>query len=219
MVTGPDQNESSSLSIPRVNLLEKNPLYLGTKIEISAEQLAANKWLEMVGLTHAVGKERGVVTSSFSGKLITSKVFTGSEESIIRPSLPHGLKSLWPFTKYIALVHTHPMPDTLNHLQTTLISDQDIRAFRESSFEVMVMVDRGGAHILLHTPMADLEKPLPKFSLSNAALDKTAKGENTSQEARKELANLLYPYGIRYYYSPALEAVNGHVQFTDVRTS
>lgn len=217
MLTGPDQKEQFQ-TIQRINLAEKGPFHLESRIELPGGQLGVNSWPEMIEQTQAEDRERGVVVSSFFGKFRTSPIFKGDEPSITSPVLPHGVSSLWPFAKYITHVHSHPMPEALSHLQTTIVSDTDIRNFRNSSVKAMIIIDRGGAHLLLHDYFADFEKELPQFNLSHSALNKIKDKGNTVMDAMKELARILNPYGIRYYYSPTLEPKNEHLQFTDVIT-
>lgn len=208
----------------RISLLQPEQLYLPNEIAIPAPQLGAELWSEMISLTQADGRERATVISKARGGLMMGKIFVGVAESqssvskVTVPFLPHGIKSLLPGVKDLTYVHSHPKPAILDHIKTTLFSDGDIRSYDNSTYPAMVMIDTGGVHVLLRTSSIGKDLPLPNYNLHEAALNKAKQGDNTVIEAMAELALILQPHGIRYYYSPSFEpSPSGEILLKDVR--
>ena len=193
---------------------ENRGSFLGVSIHVPSEMLGTNMWNEMVQKTQATGREFGVIVSSNGKSTLTSKIFEGLGErynydgngkhppSFSPPFLPHGLKSLSPRVRDIVLVHTHPIPAEIDHLPTTAMSATDILAYANSTYNALVMIDKGGVHMLTgRDPYRAIEDINAKKIVADAF--KISKGNNnTIAEVRTEMAKLLLPFGIRYYFSP-----------------
>ncbi len=212
MMQSSPESEGPTSPARRINLLDFEQSILPPEIIIPGAQIGAADWPGMISQTGKDGKERALVVSSNAGKLMTSRIFVGRAETKITPAnihppfLPHGIKSLLPGLKDIAYVHTHPKPPELDHIQTTIFSEGDIRAYYDSLYPAMVMIDKGGVHILLRTFSADEERELPNYNLDKAAFREAGKGNFTAIEVIQELSKIIYPYGLRYYYSSTLES-------------
>lgn len=175
-------------------------------LSIEGKLIGSDNWQEMLKLTDQDGRESGVITSTWGKRILTSSIFRGQRiasvdqkpvDCIVPPELPHGLKSLLPQVKNFAFVHSHPKPKELEHLRTTLPSDQDIQSFINLAYKVLVMVDRGGIHMITGDPLLYNESP---NNLATQALAKTAQSQNTVSEAMEFLAHSLRLYGLKYFY-------------------
>jgi hypothetical protein len=193
---------------------EQRGPFLGASIHVSSEMLGINMWDEMIQRTQTTGKEFGVIVSSNGKSTLTSKIFEGFGESynydeigkhppsFSPPFLPHGLKSLYPRVKDEVLVHTHPIPTEIDHLPTTAMSAEDILAYANSTYNAVVMIDKGGVHMLTgRGPYHEIEK-LHVNTIISDAFKVSKSNTNTIAEVRIEIAKALVPYGIRYYFSP-----------------
>lgn len=178
---------------------------VGNKINVDAELIASQKWHEMVDLTQKDELERGIVVSWNGKKISTSKVILGSKGSFSPPLLPHGLRSLLPTTHDLVYIHTHYMPQEINHVKTTTVSDKDINSFINLPCKAMVMIDKGGVHMLTRKPYnfnaSESEEPI---NIVDEAIKKAKSGGNTAMDVIREVAISLEPLGIKYYYSESL---------------
>lgn len=187
---------------------------------IDGAVIAAGKWQQMVDLTQQDFKERGVVVSRNNRKLYTSRIFEGTGEqseyddktlkvkrgsgSFTPPILAHGIRSLHPGMKDLVLVHSHPMPTELDHLKTTPLSDTDIHAFINSNYKGLVMVDRGGAHLLVRTHDSYTDGELLKQKIVHEAIRSVNSENGSVMDVLKILSGKLTPYGLCYLYTPEL---------------
>jgi hypothetical protein len=186
---------------------------------VNADSVAAGKWPEMLAETQKDLRERGVVVSRSGDKIITSKIFTGVAEGeiserhrahITMPILSQGLRSLLPKTKDITFVHTHSMPPQLNHLQTTIVSDADILSFIRSELNGLVVVDRGGAHLLVRTRETYGQKPSWRENTVNEIIAKSIKAQGSVMNAMTAVANELQKSGLGYYFSPTSQSTSSN---------
>lgn len=194
--------------------IEQRGFSLGNSIHVPSEMLGTNLWEEMIQKTQATGREFGTVVSAHDTNIHTSKIFEGLGESydydgngknspsFSPPFLPHGLRSLHPRMKDLVLVHTHPIPNDVAHLPTTAMSATDIIAYANSTYNALVMIDKGGVHILTgRDPYREIGEA-DAHRIEAGALRVSEKNTNTIAEVRKEIAKKLVPFGIRYYFSP-----------------
>ncbi len=176
-------------------------------LKFEPQILAQDKWQEMIENTQADGNERGIVISWDGKKLLESKVFSGTEAGIVSPGLPHGLKTLSPFINELVNIHTHPLPQDLK-VPTTIFSDLDINALLKRSLKALVVLDKGGVHMLSRTPyssyFSDPEQGDKPVRISNEVIGIAENNTGLIAEARLEMAKRLKPLGINYYYSPDL---------------
>ena len=152
--------------------------------------------------------ERGLVTSSWGKSVLTSKVYSGlttkssdqnqPDKHITIPLFPHGLKSLHPGVKELCFVHTHFKPKELDHLSTTLLTDDDIESFARSVLKTLIMIDQGGIHMLIRQHQNTYE--LPKATALNA-LHTTRQNANSVHEVMELTAKELLNYHIGYYFN------------------
>lgn len=191
---------------------------LDETINIDIDLIAAQKWQEMLDLTQSDGKERSLVVSSDGKRLHTSKIFLGSRNTSGYPLLPHGLKSALPTTKDIVYIHTHYMPPELDHVKTTTVSDTDISNFLNLPGKAMVVIDRGGVHMLARQPYtANLRKDKIPGNIAENALKQAKKSSNTAQETMTIIAQKLMSFGIRYYFSENKNPSSANqIRLTDV---
>jgi len=178
---------------------------VGEIINVDAELVAGQEWHEMLDLTQKDELERGVVVSWNGKSISTSKIITGSKDSFSPPFLPHGFRSLLPATRNLVYIHTHFMPPKLDHVKTTAVSDKDINSFINLSCKAMLMIDRGGVHMLTRK-INDftIDKSEVPIKVVDEALGKAKSGGNTSIDLVREIATSLAPLGVKYYYSQSL---------------
>lgn len=208
------------ISEDRLKSLSESEWGLGRNLRIQGSILAQDKWQEMLDASQKDGLERGL-TVAFDGKnIFTSKVATGTRDSILPEFSPRGIRSVFSRKeKNLVSLHTHPMPPELDHIQTVPVSDKDVNLFINSVFKTVVTIDRGGIHMLAKTPysaVSNLQEE-PTHEIAEKALKIASQKGNTAMEVMQEMAKKLRPLGIRYYYSPKLNAdADGFVELTDV---
>ncbi len=225
------EGKEAALAPPRIEDFSTKRIEIFGKgsLLVDKEVVAADKWPGMVAATQLDFRERGIVVSRRSnGKLMTSKVFEGLGErfdydnrarkipsSFSLPLLPHGARSLLPKIKDIVVVHSHPMPPEVDHLQTTAISDVDIHSFINADYNALVMVDRGGAHLLVRVGhlLGDI---LPaERNIVEETIEAVSQERGGARDVIKSLATQLPSYGLGYFYTPTLspDPKEGYVKF------
>lgn len=200
-------------------------------IFVNPEVIAADAWESLVAATQSDGIERGLVIAKRRDKIIRSKEIEGLGEqpsdedpsktipaSFPLPALPFGVKSLLPTIKELVVIHTHPMPPDLDHLRTTPISDRDIRAFTRTRYVAMVMLDRGGAHLLARTSsfFPDDERLLTSDIVDTATKEVIAESGG-SMDVMTKVARRIANYGLGYFYTPDLSQQGAGVEFRNLR--
>ena len=203
------KTENHSFTISKNNLSPSKEWGLGDTLNIEADIIAVDRWQEMLDSTQNDGLERGLVVSWNGKRLFTSGIAVGEKGSFAPPTLPHGLRSLVPSTREIVYVHTHVMPPELDHVQTTPVSDLDINCFANISYNAMVMIDRGGVHMLTRKPYT-INKKGQSTNFASDTLKKAKANGNTVVDVLKDIARSLEPLGIKYYYSPSLVPFSGN---------
>jgi hypothetical protein len=211
---------------------EQKGYLLPSFVRIPSDQLAQPYWEEMLQRTHTSKREYGLIVSYNGQKLLTSRIFAGLGEqhcydsnnkyppSFRPPFLPHGLKSLDPRIEDIALVHTHPTSDDINHLPTTVISEADILAYAQNSYNALVMIDKGGVHMLTGKDPFQIIDTRMAEKIVDDAFRLARSNSNTVFEVRGEIAKALQHFGIRYYFSSnKTPTEDGYLIFEDSSTS
>ncbi|GIW61747.1 MAG: hypothetical protein KatS3mg089_0599 [Patescibacteria group bacterium] len=167
----------------------------------------------MLQQTHTSGREHGLMVSYDGQKLLTSRIFAGLGEqhcygnntkhppSFRLPFLPHGFKSLDPRIRNLALIHTHPTSDDINHLPTTVISEADILAYAQNSYNALVMIDKGGVHMLTGKDPLQIIDARIAHKIVEDAFKIVRSNSNTVVQLREVIAKSLKHFGIRYYFS------------------
>lgn len=197
---------------------EQNGFGLNSEILVPKDQLGANKWPEIIRRTKETGNEHGIVISYNGRNLLTSNVSEGSKDNFIPPLLPHGIKSLLPRVKNIALIHSHNIPPSIEHLPTTYLSNGDIATHINNTYNATVMIDRGGVHVLLGRNPFLNPNQVNCAEIVNSAIKIAKSNSGLVAEVRKEIGKELSHIGTSYYYSPDLEpSANGFIHLTDVR--
>lgn len=132
------------------------------------------------------------------------------------PFLPHGFKSLDPCIKNLAPIHTHPISEDLGHLQTTVISAADILAYTQNAYNALVMIDKGGVHMLTgKDPLQILDARIVQ-KIVDYSFNTASSNSNTVAQVRGEIAKALHLFGIRYYFSSdKTPSEDGYIIFED----
>ncbi len=218
MVSNPEFAELPS-DVQKVDLLNPESGYFGSEIDIPKDQLGADLWPKMVELTQEDGRERAARIRVKFGKPSAGKITQGVKESGSSGSvIPEESRIFDLFSRDIVFVHSHPKPEQIKHLQTTLFSNNDIRSFLNSSYKGLVMIDEGGVHLLLGEDIELAQKPPEDFDFEGEALERANQGNKTIAEAKKAMAARLRQHGVRYYYSPSLTPTpEGYVRLKDAR--
>ena len=130
------------------------------------------------------------------------------------PMFPFGImKGLSTRVREDVVIHTHPMPPEVAHVKTSIISDKDIRAFVGSKYSGMVMLDRGGAHLLARTRQIHSYYNAPAPDLVSRTMREVIAESGGSMDVMAETARQLGQYGLGYYYTPDLTQVSHDVEF------
>lgn len=194
---------------------------LGTvrEITVRADNVGAQRWQEMLTATQEDGKERGLIVyrSLLShNKFSTSKISVGTavenRSAHVTPQFEDiGVKGL--ISPVVAKIHTHPRTPEIQHLKTTIPVDGDIQLFSNDGYSAMVVLDDGGAHLLIRTGESIMPEPPPGDLISRAINEVAAKG-GVVADVQKRMNAILSPYGISYFYTetPA-PAEDGTVTF------
>lgn len=204
-----------------VDITKPHEHLLGNVINIDGHQIGTSKWEEMLSLTQNDRKERGVIVSSILGKTETGKIFEGVEEikGISASTTPPIFDSFRKFflEKRLALTHTHPMTDELNHLSTSIFTDADIQSFYQTTYNAVVAIDRGGAHLLLKT-RKPYEENIPPNNLVRKRFSEVENTTGLIKDAIRLVAEDLEQYGIAYYFCPDVSSAPGTRTFQRART-
>ena len=190
--------------------------YYGGPLAVSGQIIGAPFWQKMIAETQADNKERGIVISRKSNKdIITSSVFIGEEKSFTPLVLPHGLKSLFSPIKDIALVHTHAMPLSSDHLLTTTFSDGDIRTFIPSKYYALIAIDRGGAHLLVRKHKPYMEN-IPEANMISKIIAETIEENGSTMDVIKKISSHIKQFDLAYLFTPQLTPdLDGNITFQD----
>ncbi len=205
-----ETGHSEEMALPTIVDLRNKIEGIGhpSLIKVDSSLVATRLWGEMIDQTQGDGLERGVVVSvNRSGNTLTSGIFVeNTQEDVLgrlyTPLLPHGIRGFLSGTHSVTMVHTHFMPPEVDHIETSYFSGTDVGNFASSQFNALVMLDRGGAHLLLKKEQAH-STPVNGIEIVDTAFAEAKKrGENRSRTVRKIMAERLLPYGMLYYYTP-----------------
>jgi hypothetical protein len=178
-------------------------------IRIDSEAVALDRWAPMVEATQTDYLERGLIIAKSAGRILTSKVYGGDQHGFTPPPLAFGLRSLFSASlKERVVVHTHAMPPKVDHLKTTVISDEDIRAFTMSQYNGLVMLDRGGAHLLARTTAFRENDKLADCDIVSRTVQEVVGESGGTMDVMNRVAAQLHPYGLGYYYVSTLIPVS-----------
>ncbi|HLC87684.1 MAG TPA: hypothetical protein VJG66_01350 [Patescibacteria group bacterium] len=212
----------------RLSDLKKDSL-LPPKISLTAHEIRAHTWKEIVDKTDKTGAEYGSISSFHKGKVYHGGVSKGhaerpdhegppgsKERAGWGPSLfPHGLSS-WRYIngmEDILMIHGHPMPSEVDHIKTTHHSITDVKYFFDSNLWASIVLDRGGAHLLRRYSQRFKETIDAK-----KLVGQSYEGKERVIEVISALGEKMEPYGIQYFYTPEINFTEGGiVVFTDAR--
>lgn len=199
-------------------------------ILVATDVLATDLWHKLVSATQADYRERGLVVGRHIGKneLVRSKIIEGFgkeqgenpaevEAAFQAPMLPFGARSMSPRVKRDVIIHTHPMPPEVDHVRTSIISDKDIHAFTNSKYNAMVMLDRGGAHLVARTRRSYSYDIEPKSDLVSSTMREVIAESGGSMDVMTRLASRLGQYGLAYFYTPELTQPGEVVELQNLR--
>jgi hypothetical protein len=204
------------LSSPYIEIKGKESVFFDANI------LGVDKWPQMLKETED-GRERLMVVSKRNGKNYFSDIYSGLSEKqnkgnnaeVYIPLFPQGLKSLLPGMEDVLTVHTHHMVK-LDEVQTTIISDADITNFVNCKDYALVMIDRGGAHILVRTEKTYNSRELIDKEIVDRIQHEIAEKNRNILDVIKLVSKELSHYGIGYLYTPNLTPdPKGYVEFFD----
>lgn len=167
---------------------------LATVLEVDAGQVGASKWEEMLRLTQSDGKEREISVSLFRGKLEITGITEGNETSATSPVDFAGVLL---GKRKIARIHTHPG-------EKDQPSDTDIQVAHGNPERVEIMLDKGGAHLLIskRSPHPGETVPRVKEKRHLEVLGTTG----LLKDAIRLVAGDLESYGLAYYFCPDLSS-------------
>ena len=191
----------------------------GKEITVRGDNLGVNKWQEMVSATQTDGRERGLnvfynpLTKRFTpGNIVTGgerNFKTGADTPVDTSDI--GLKGI--FSNLVASIHTHPLVEESAHLKTSVPSGNDIRAFLNHSYSAMVVIDKGGSHLIVRT-REKIDDELPSSDLVQRKIDEVAVKNGTVSDVQKQLNSMISQYGLEYFYTDCLvPAENGTITF------
>lgn len=200
-------------------------------IQVAADVLATDTWAELVNATQTDYREHGLVIGRNAGnnKLVRSKILEGYGREMLQeseqvleaafpvPMFPFGIiKGMSPRIKEDVALHTHPMPPEVDHVRTSIISDKDLQVFTGSKYNAMVMLDRGGAHLLARTRPTYSYASAPEPNLVSSTMREVIAESGGSMDVMARLAHRLGQYGLGYFYTPELTQAGDSVEFQNL---
>lgn len=217
---------------------ERRVHILGEEIDTSSSPtvsvpgafLATEHWVDLVNTTEEDGREHGyVVGIDRQGEPVLSDRLEGSSAilgedgreiehaSLSMPMFPFGTLRARQIKKAV-LVHTHPMPTFEDHPRTRIFSDEDIGHFFGSDYLAMIMLDKGGAHLMAkkdrfsRNSWGQLHPKLVESTIINVS-----EGSRSMRDVLGRVAYQLSIHGVGYYYTPDLSQPNDTVEFQNLR--
>lgn len=201
---------------------------LSPAIRLPADALGVDIWQQLVDKTQsdhlehaaAIGRRKNGTYVIFEGYADPGLDDPGlvSGASLAVPSSPFGIiKGFAQRIKKETLVHTHPMGTELDHVRTSVISDEDIHQFIHSDYKVLVMLDRGGAHLLARTNAVRFSGVFPPPDLVDTAIHETLEDGGGSMDLLALVGARLSSFGLGYYYTPDLPQQGDTVEFQNLR--
>lgn len=231
MISSPEQS-TPTLGPQKINLLEENPWRFQDEIVLPGEQIGAEKWGKMLEKTQETGREYDIVVSTNGKKILVNKINEGHGErpdydsdkgeksppDFSPPIFPQGvLKGLFGRVRDIVSVHTHPETEDSKHLPTTTFSADDVYIYLDRGYRTVIMLDKGGAHMLIGINPYINRKQINPAEIINEAFEKAEKNTETIAEVMVEIAKSLVPFGIKYYFTSSIkQSEEGFVEFRDV---
>lgn len=181
-------------------------------IKVPSDLLGFCHWRKIIELTQSSGIEHGMVVSRRKNNLYPSQIFEGTINSFT-PPLWLSIINFLHRRQETVMIHGHCIPEG-TRAKTTTFSSKDIN-LSLLAIPIMVMVDQGGAHLLLRDAGWSYDKlnNLPDFE--KLAFGKTAT-DKTIAEVISETTRLVRPYGARYFYNPNPVEDNGLIKFSAV---
>lgn len=184
------------------------------EITLKAEEVGANLWLQLVEDTQRDLRERytSVIRYRRNNRLEATPVIIG-EPAKNDKDIPHVLPEPQPFlkgllTKKVSDTHSHPLDPSIPEiarLKTTFPSTADIIPLTIPNWKgCRIIVDRGGAHLLIKTGESIHRHEPPPPDLIEKVLKEVGDRHGTVSEIQKRINGLLYEYGISYFYRESL---------------
>lgn len=187
------------------NFVTESALFL-SEIIVSADNVGAGLWQEMIEETVATGKEvgRGIFYDRIGRKFVPGELIVGHETGIDEfIPLPPPIKGFRGALLSLATtVHTHPMTSA-PLARTSIPSGADLQMFLFSVDGAMVTIDRGGAHLIIRTE-APKKDDLPPQDLVRRKIDEVADRDGVIADVQRQFNGLLNEYGATYFYTPHL---------------
>lgn len=179
------------------------------EISVDAENVAAAHWQNVVEQTQADGKEIGftVFFDRISRKYIKGPNFIGDEKSnTVEPYLDTG-KGLKGFRKFLQAnvveVHTHSLLDEEAKFSTSVPSSKDLRRIMtDTAAGSMLVLDKGGAHLIMKTGEPKTDQ-LPPKDFVKKLVDQIAPNGTVAQLQRL-ISTGIAEYGLSYFYHAGL---------------
>jgi hypothetical protein len=201
---------------------------LPPKIRVDARLFGAEKWEQMIADSQTDGKERGVFVSTDRKGTAHFSDVRESEDSVNDVSVvslsegfaPHGFRSFIPGRYRLepfAFVHTHPLPSDLDNLPTSALSTQDLASFSASAVKVYIVLDRGGAHLLLKRNVPHQTHAINAKEIVDQAYKTAEHGTQSVAEVRRMMGEQLAKLGYFYYFSSDIAVDDNILTLEDTR--
>ncbi len=204
---------------------------LSPTVSIPSGFLATEHWVDLVDATEnngrvhgyvvGIDKEDGVPVLSARQQAEAGIVDEDGKEvepaSLRVPRFPFGLLRSRQIKK-AALVYTHRVPNSEDYPPTTTFSDEDISQFFGSDYAAMLMLDKGGAHLIAKKERFARDAwGMPHPKLVETTADDVLEGSRSMRDVLNRVAYQLSVHGVGYYYTPDLLQPNDSVEFQNLR--
>lgn len=236
---GPKSPETSaSQNITTLRKTVNEGLASASEITVTAENVGAQKWQEMLRLMQETGRETrmDVFFNRITRKFIPGSIVIGEERASKKgPDSPvefsdvdGGLNKL--FCDRVVSTHTHPMGPEEAQMKTSVPSGKDLIKFLINTEGAMIIIDRGGAHLLIKIREFIAKDPsierrtrrrplqadnlaggnfegedLPSEDLVQNKIDEVKEKDGIIADVQAELNTMFSPYGVRYLFCPAAD--------------
>lgn len=202
----PEDPTSKKITLLRGNVIEIPGF--GREITVNGDNIGASKWQEMLTGSQTDEKERhlNVFYNPLTKKFTPGNIVIAEKTSFNVGNVPLGFSGIGPrgmLYEHIANVHTHPMTKEDEHLKTTIPSIEDIKNFLNHTYSAGVIIDRGGAHLLVRT-YERINEDLPPDDLIKNIIAEVKAKDGITTDVQKQLNSVLSRYGLVYFYTEAL---------------
>lgn len=209
----PETTTPRPIATLRGNIIEVPGL--GNEISVRGENVGIQVWSQIVANSQSDQRQRyfNVFYNKRSKNFESRQIIVGTAAigTWDHPEIPlsyldilGGIRGV--LFETVAHIHTHPMPKELDHLRTHIPSTADVTPLTNPSWRgSMIVLDQGGAHLLIRTGESVYRDNPPPQDLIEKVLKEIGDKKGTVADIQRKINGLISEYGISYYFKNGLE--------------